>query len=307
MSWTYSQELAEAFSPPSSLDTEHCARSRSIAIVDRYCSNARETLESITQYGTISGPSIQSPGSVLSSSYREVGLAQTYPPQERRPACQGRTAGSTSRSFAWLEQSDQNGSSWKTFQRSFTAGWESYSQSWPRCGTLAAGVCSELGTLARHIEEIGYGSWQGERMATPTSKANQLAPQMIEKHPGCRAWLMYPSPMAGHGKSGMYNSGDSLHLRRLVDAGKLDYGTALTMSCGGLHHKNLSPWREAQLAEHIRQNGRRFSGAKNGGSLSPRFPEFLMMWPAGWTSAEPLGMDGFQLWLRMHSEFLSGS
>lgn len=39
---------------------------------------------------------------------------------------------------------------------------------------------------------------------------------------------------------------------------------------------------------------------------TPRCQEILMMWPEGWTASEPLGMDGFQQWLREQQSFLQG-
>ena len=38
------------------------------------------------------------------------------------------------------------------------------------------------------------------------------------------------------------------------------------------------------------------------GQLAPKFSEWLMGWPIGWTDLKPLGMDKFQQWLRLHGE-----
>jgi hypothetical protein len=37
-----------------------------------------------------------------------------------------------------------------------------------------------------------------------------------------------------------------------------------------------------------------------GGALNPEWVAWLMGWPIGWTSLEPLGMDKFQQWLLSH-------
>jgi hypothetical protein len=37
-----------------------------------------------------------------------------------------------------------------------------------------------------------------------------------------------------------------------------------------------------------------------GGALNPRWVEWLMGWPVGWTALEPLGMAGFREWLKAH-------
>lgn len=40
-----------------------------------------------------------------------------------------------------------------------------------------------------------------------------------------------------------------------------------------------------------------------GGLLNPKWEEWLMGWPTGWTELKPLAMDKFQEWLQQHSTF----
>lgn len=40
-----------------------------------------------------------------------------------------------------------------------------------------------------------------------------------------------------------------------------------------------------------------------GGQLNPRWVEWLMGWPVGWTSLEPLEMDKFHEWRQQHSAY----
>jgi hypothetical protein len=35
--------------------------------------------------------------------------------------------------------------------------------------------------------------------------------------------------------------------------------------------------------------------------LNPQFQEWLMGWPFNWTELQPLEMDRFRSWLRLHS------
>ncbi len=42
---------------------------------------------------------------------------------------------------------------------------------------------------------------------------------------------------------------------------------------------------------------------KVGGTLNPPWVEWLMGWPSGWTALQPLEMDKYQSWLRVHSKF----
>lgn len=41
----------------------------------------------------------------------------------------------------------------------------------------------------------------------------------------------------------------------------------------------------------------------DGGILNPDWVEWLMGWPPGWTDLQPLAMDKFQRWLRLHSSY----
>ena len=40
-----------------------------------------------------------------------------------------------------------------------------------------------------------------------------------------------------------------------------------------------------------------------GGQLNPEWVEWLMGWPIGWTALEPLAMDRYQRWLRLHGNY----
>lgn len=48
------------------------------------------------------------------------------------------------------------------------------------------------------------------------------------------------------------------------------------------------------------QGGRNLS-QRVGGTLNPRWVEWLMGWPIGWVSLKPLETDRFRLWLRQHT------
>jgi len=44
-----------------------------------------------------------------------------------------------------------------------------------------------------------------------------------------------------------------------------------------------------------------------GGQLNPRWVEWLMGWPIGWTDLKPLEMDKYQQWLRQHGKSFTGA
>ncbi len=139
-----------------------------------------------------------------------------------------------------LARYDPDTLSWKTSQRCFFEDYQTFSETWPRSGTMRNGIAYRLPTLAHLTVEIESGFWptptamdkidpktpkaivkemneqrpgrtylanlrdqvvwgrtfsevKTKLFATPTTKANQLAPSMM-KHPGCRAML--PTPTA---------------------------------------------------------------------------------------------------------------
>ncbi len=63
---------------------------------------------------------------------------------------------STHESFA---NYDQDTSSWRTSQASFLTGWELFSGSWPRSGTMLNGVCYLRAPLALHTHAPECSSW----------------------------------------------------------------------------------------------------------------------------------------------------
>lgn len=59
-------------------------------------------------------------------------------------------------SFAFY---DHNSSSWKTSQRCLFGGLMSFSEIWPRAGTMRSGMCSQRQTLARRTSESACSFW----------------------------------------------------------------------------------------------------------------------------------------------------
>jgi hypothetical protein len=55
---------------------------------------------------------------------------------------------------------------------------------------------------------------------------------------------------------------------------------------------------EVKIAEGDRIRGEKVTGQEVGGQLNPDWVEWLMNWPIGWTSMEPLNPDRFRAWLR---------
>ena len=124
---------------------------------------------------------------------------------------------------------------------------ELWSETWPRAGTVCGGIAYRLRPLAPRTcgTESSY-------LATPTAKANQLAPSMM-KHPGCRNWLPTPT------------TAETINSFRQV------------------FWKGNSP--------RIRSNngvaGQARIGDVIGGKPNPTWIEWLMGFPDNWTDSEP--------------------
>jgi len=166
--------------------------------------------------------------------------------------------GNSCASFAWF---DRASSCWRTFQRCFLdpTGWERYSASWPRAGSMLNGTVSQRKPSAPLTGATGSSSSQ--HFATLTAKANQLSPSMM-KHPGCRA-IMLPTPTAldwSPTTGELYETGSGTVRLRRPDGRTSRIGLAATVRLGHDQPAN--------------------------GSLSPMWVEWLMGFPPGWTDCE---------------------
>jgi len=289
MSWHYLQGQAVASWEGACLDGAPDALSSLMPTPGASFLRGSETdISSGSLSGTTSAPSTGSRGEVTSTSSRAASHAKTSASQARAQALKaaGRAYGERWRaSFAkW----HRDGSFWRTPQCSLLEASTSYSGTWPRWGMMRAGACSELDTLAPHTD----GTASGLRLATPTATANQLSPSM-RKHPGCRAWA---TPTARD-----YKDSPGMSLVRKDGRHRLDL---LPRQVYYLERQN-HPTPVASDTGHRTKNYAQGVTALSmvvGGQLNPTWVAWLMGWPIGWTDCEPLGMDRFQQWRRLHGD-----
>jgi len=160
-----------------------------------------------------------------------------------------------------------------------------------------AGACWELGTSARIIDETACGF-----LPTPTTQGNEHSPSM-QKWPAHRALMelvdSLPTPLARDWRSGKLTAAvmarNSLPLHETIEArlsGMLPTPTATAYGYnkGGAQGR-VGPDRPSV---DILAKG----AGLGGGRLALR--EWMMGWVIGWTALEPLAMDRFRLWLRLH-------
>ena len=256
-----------------------------------YCLPDRMTeLSRLSRYGMTFLPLTEDRGEVLSKSFRAGFLARTSQSPEEAKASTAKKAASGASSLESFARFDHDSSSWKTPQRSLIGDSESFSETWPRWGSMRNGVCWERTTSKRLTSATEYGSW----LATPTAKANQMSPSM-QKNPGCAAWTqMLPTPSACSYGTNQGGGGGRV--------GKV------RPSLQTMASKNLWPIPTAHNAkegsypaEHARNTPT--LAAQAGGQLNPTWVEWLMGWPLAFTDLRPLATDRFRQWLNSHGEF----
>jgi len=142
---------------------------------------------------------------------------------------------------------DPGGCCWKTSQATFHWASEPFSETWPRSGMMRGGIAYQLRPSAPRTFAIACSSWRGELTATPTTKANQLAPSMM-KHPGCRAIAgLLPTPVASLERNALLSDAQARRANRRVHVTSV-------LSARGIQ-----------------------------GRLSPQFVEWMMGFPLDWT------------------------
>lgn len=93
-----------------------------------------------------------------STSSPEASLARTSVTPAKASASMDSGAGCSSNSCESFAFFDRASSSWKTFQRCFLEGWESFSDHWPAMGSMRNGVVSLQGMLVRPTSASEYSS-----------------------------------------------------------------------------------------------------------------------------------------------------
>ena len=164
---------------------------------------------------------------------------------------------------------------WKTSQVSFDGAWETFSETWPPSGMTRNGTAYQRSPSVRPIFATASSSW-------PTPKAQDA------KHAAATDWELARDP-----------SLDLLHVavtRSLWPTPKgsaANYGRPRENDRGDLQAAVLSHWPTPQARDHRTGEAHRVGdparhGGWNlndwiGGQLNPRWVEWLMGYPDGWT------------------------
>ena len=244
--------------------------------------------------GTTCEPSTEHPGTDTLISCQEA--SPVSPGASQEPARELRiTATSGPIPSGWFVQYDHITSSWRTSQGSLlTLTLDVFSETWPKQGTMHAGVCWEQMTWAHPTAEDGSGYW----LPTPTAHQggwNQGGGNGREGQP-IRPSLEH---MARHN---LWKTPTAEDCRDRAFARNNRGEPKLSAQV-----KMIAPW--ATPTAHPRthtprqvDHGQQLAN-QVGGSLNPTWVEWLMGWCLGWTALEPLAMDKYQQWLQQHGAF----
>lgn len=290
MSWHYLQEgaeesLRECFSV---VLASELVKSRNISGEFFWLGKKTDSCRSF-QSGTTSGhsaattPSVQSFSTTCEQSETGFQLrrdfrVRTFRQRVKALAFLAKEAGCGVKHGESLMRYDRRMRSWKTHRCLFPEVLTLSSVTFAKWGMTVDGEYWELTTLERPIVEKEYGSAQ--RWVTPNARDWKDTPGMkrvrkdgrskvdqLPRQVYARTW---PTPRT---KGMCGGTGNFQQMQRLVASGVLTEREKKSMTAG------------------------------NGGTLNPTFPEWLMMWPIGWTELKPLEMDKFQSWPQQHGSY----
>lgn len=140
MSWHFSQALEAEYLAGNCSAGEPFAPWKSTPTApDDSCSDKMKGIFHRSQFGTMFAPSTDAPGMVLLTWFLAGFRARTLARQDSAPAspesgldCGKKWPGS-------LAKYDRDSRLWKTHQRSLLGGWEEFSETWPRWGSMRDG------------------------------------------------------------------------------------------------------------------------------------------------------------------------
>lgn len=289
MSYIFLQEQgeessAECFSdiPPSAL-----LKSRTI-LGESYFNDSETEYSRNSQFGTMSAPSMESLGGDQLMLFAEASPAKTSVQQVKAEEFPEHVRAYGKNMRELLEKYGLKLYSRKTLHCFELGDLELSSKIWPAWGIMQDGVCWELGTSVRHIEETECGFWltpkasdigKGEnqetflkRMGNRSNRCAQSLPAQVRMpHTwpiGTLTPQIWPTPLARD-----------------------------TIADCPAERRRQTPHLETEIK--IRQNIPLEQKAR----LNPSWVEWLMGWPIGFTELKPLATDKFRNVQNWHLEF----
>jgi hypothetical protein len=198
----------------------------------------------------------------------------------------------TAKSSASLTWYDPITCSWRTRQQSLVEGLDTFSETWPRAGTMRDGQCWPLLTWVRPINANAGGVLHGVPTPTVCGNYNRKGASATSGD-GLATWV-WQTPVADDAvarKAGKWNSRGEPKLSAQV---KLPTPLARDYRSGKVKRSAKDRGHTPCLPEVL------------GGTLNPVWVEWLMGWPIGYTELKRSATDKSRSARRQPGKFLVG-
>lgn len=335
MNLRFSLERAAGYSGGSYSAGEPSVPLRSMSIVAGYSCSARMTAcLSRSRFGLTCGPSTGDPGLDAWISSRVGSPVQTSALLDGALESLASKADSGGKWPVSFTRYDRTMSLWKTAQRSLFEEWESSSPIWPRWGLMRSGACWELPTWVPCTSANAFG-YLPTPQAHDSCPGNSLrVGRYGAKHGGrnLNDWVAkWPTPTAqdANGRDRHTQRDGSVTLSLLGQARIWPTPTSSMVTMADMaqarysgadprrpsyQKANMGLWPTPRSAskngggigldggsgarERVRSNeGEEALKQVTGGALNARWVEWLMGWPIGWASLEPVSLRTVSEWM----------
>ena len=258
---------------------------------EKSCCNDNET-ESChaSQFGMTLQRSTESRGADLLTSSPVASLAKTsaVPEKVQASLAQDRVCGKK-----WHELSvkyNRVTHGWKTAQCLWEEDLKPSSLILPRWGSLHDGELWERATPGLHTSDIASGFW-------PTPRASEAGPDFAKLSRSKTGFslptaaAMWPTPRAGNPGSRPNGKGGKILNEEVTKSIKIKiWPTPCSTDYKG-SGVNCTPFDRLDFAVERGRTKTKIYSEPVHGQLNPAWVEWLMGWPIGWTSLEPIKMD----------------
>lgn len=325
MSWHFSQELVEAFSEDGSLTRKSYARLKAIRTASKSSFDDKKTGRSLpSQSGTMPKHSTDSLSvGALMSSLLGFPANRTQAQENEKEKTTTEISGLTQQES--LGRYDPELSSWRTSPDCFGSTEELCSETLPKWGMTVGGELYPLEKPELLTSENGGGVWLTPRASDGVSVENQetFLARMNDRTDSCAQSLAaqvreektWPTPTVAHAVRGNHDEPIENYQQRVLDyeegRAKGKPGKSLGMA---VRIEDKESWPTPQSRDWKNPVGERYTDPKRsndlndatdlaeqgdngrGGKLNPDWVEFLMGWPVGWTSLDPLPEGTMEAW-----------
>lgn len=299
MSWLFSRALVEACLPANCSETAQSAPSSLTPMPQAFSFDDRTTATyRRSRFGLTCAPLTADRGEALLTAFRAVFPARTSASPAPETVLTESAPGSGESSRAWFAKLNPDGSEWKTPQCSLLGDSESFSETWPRSGSMRSGTCYPRPTLAPSI----CVSESGSLLPTLTVKGNDNRPYPGKKSANGLATALRLLPTLCAVDTGAF-------FNKSASEGAANRPTLGAMAKHNLWPDQMLPTLAARdyRSPNAKTYAERGGGKKGeqlpnsvGGPLNPDWCEWFMGFPVGWTASSALETLKYHEWRQQH-------